>query len=125
MMSHFRECRLSLTSSASSVLLTLAVREIAHRYRAAVTDTVTDYWGNKRRVLAAVEGLYGVELTPEGVVVVGDEYNKPVKLEAFRRELERTYAALALNQALTAMGYRVQSQRTETGAIYLYGVKAR
>jgi hypothetical protein len=66
-----------------------------------------------------------VEFTSDGVVVVGDEYNKPVKLEAFRRELERTYAALAISQTLTAMGYRVQSQRTETGAIYLYGVKAR
>lgn len=123
-MSHFRKCTVQLNAENVDMgLLMLAVKEIAGQLGLKTTDTVKDYYGRTRKVLIAVEGLYGVYYSKdEGLQIIGDEFGKKIKLDDFHEMLVRTYTSLAVQRVLADMGYSVTTER-KGESVLVYGVR--
>jgi hypothetical protein len=123
-MSHFRKCTVELESTRVSVALVMqAMQELAKELGVRTTDVVKDFYGNTRKVLIALEGLYGVYVSPEeGLVLIGDEYRKKISLDEFGKLLVRTYTALAMKNALQSMGFSVQVGKAGSSVI-IHGVR--
>jgi hypothetical protein len=124
-MSHFRKCTVELDHEKVNVALVMqAMHELAKELGVRTTDVVKDYYGNRRKVLIALEGLYGVYVSPEeGLVLIGDEYRKRISLDEFKRLLVRTYAALAIRRELESMGFSVQVGKAGS-SIVIHGVRS-
>jgi hypothetical protein len=124
-MSHFRKCTVELDSARVNVALVMqAMHELARELGVKTTDVVRDFYGNKRKVLIALEGLYGVYVSPEeGLVLIGDEYRKRISLDEFKRLLVRTYTALAIRRELESMGFSVQVGKAGS-SIVIHGVRS-
>jgi len=123
-MSHFRKCTVELDHKKVNVALVMqAMHELARELGVRTTDVVKDFYGNRRKVLIALEGLYGVYVSPEeGLVLIGDEYRKSVSLDEFKRLLVRTYTALAMRRELENMGFSVQISKAGS-SVFIHGVR--
>jgi hypothetical protein len=124
-MSHFRKCTVELDSARVNVALVMqAMHELARELGVKTTDVVRDFYGNRRKVLIALEGLYGVYVSPEeGLVLIGDEYRKRISLDEFKRLLVRTYTTLAIRRELESMGFTVQVGKAGS-SIVIHGVRS-
>jgi hypothetical protein len=122
-MSHFRKCTIDLRGNVNMILLMQAMQELARELGVRTTDTVRDFYGNERKVLIALEGLYGAYLSEkEGLVLIGDEYGKRIRINEFRRLLVRTYTALAMRRELESMGFSVQVGKAGS-SVFIHGVR--
>jgi hypothetical protein len=124
-MSHFRKCTVELDGARVNVALVMqAMQELARELGVRTTDVVKDFYGNRRKVLIALEGLYGVYVSPEeGLVLIGDEYGKRISLDKFKKLLVQTYTALAMKNALQSMGFTVQVGKAGSSVI-IHGVRS-
>jgi hypothetical protein len=124
-MSHFRKCTVELESAKVNVALVMqAMQELARELGVRTTDVVRDFYGNRRKVLIALEGLYGVYVSPEeGLVLIGDEYGKRIPLDEFKRLLVRTYTVIAMRRELESMGFSVQVGKAGSSVI-IHGVRS-
>jgi hypothetical protein len=117
-MSHFRKCTVELGQNVNVALVMQAMHELARELGVATTDAVKDFYGNKRKVMIALEDLYGVYVSPEeGLVLIGDEYGKRIPLDKFKRLLVQTYTALAIRRVLENMGFTVQVGKAGSSVI--------
>jgi len=122
-MSHFRKCTVELGQNVNVALVMQAMHELARELGVATTDVVKDFYGNRRKVMIALEGLYGVYVSPEeGLVLIGDEYGKRMSLDEFKKLLVQTYTALAIRRALENMGFTIQVGKAGSSVI-IHGVR--
>jgi hypothetical protein len=122
-MSHFRKCTVELGQNVNVVLVMQAMHELARELGVATTDVIKDFYGNRRKVMIALEGLYGVYVSPEeGLVLIGDEYGKRISLDKFKKLLVQTYTALAIRRVLENMGFTVQAGKAGSSVI-IHGVR--
>jgi hypothetical protein len=122
-MSHFRKCAVELGQNVNVALVMQAMHELAKELGVATTDVVKDFYGNRRKVMIALEGLYGVYVSPEeGLVLIGDEYGKRISLDKFKKLLVQTYTALAIRRVLENMGFSVQVGKAGSSVI-IHGVR--
>jgi hypothetical protein len=122
-MSHLRKCTVELGQNVNVALVMQAMHELARELGVATTDIVEDFYGNRRKVMIALEGLYGVYVSPEeGLVLIGDEYRKRISRDEFKKLLVQTYTALAIRRVLENMGFSVQVGKAESSVI-IHGVR--
>jgi hypothetical protein len=101
---------------------------VAEELGGQVTTTIHDYYGRTMECAAALKNStfkrgVGVRVNEKGgVEIVGDFWDVPrSEVERFQQLLVRNYTALALTQALSALGYQVQVQRIQD-KVFVRGV---
>jgi len=127
-MSHFSLVKVKI-KNPNAQLLKRAVELIAKELGGQVTTTIKDYYGNTMNVVAGVvndvfkRGI-GVKVNERGEVeVVGDFWGiSKSEVQRFQQLLTQYYTAIAVQQALSALGYRVEAQKTVQEKIYVRGV---
>jgi hypothetical protein len=126
-MSHFSLIKIRIRNP-NLALLKRAVEMVAEELGGELVTTVRDYYGRTMECAAALKNStfkrgVGVRVNEKGEVeIVGDFWDVPrSEVERFQQLLVRNYTALALTQALSALGYRVQVQRIQD-RVFVRGV---
>jgi len=128
-MSHFSLIKVKI-KNPNQQLLKATVEAIAKELGGQVTTSVRDYYGNAMNVVAGIvnnvfpRGV-GVKVNERGEVeVVGDFWGVPkAEVQRFQQLLTQYYTAMAVQQALSALGYRVEVQeQKQRERIFIRGV---
>jgi hypothetical protein len=126
-MSHFSLVKVKIRNP-NLTLLKRAVEMVAEELGGQLTTTIHDYFGRTMECAAAIKnGAFkrgiGVRVNEKGEVeIAGDFWGVPKQeVERFQQLLVRNYTALALTQALGALGYQVQIQKVQD-KIFVRGV---
>jgi len=128
-MSHFSLVKVKI-KNPNAQLLKRAVELIAKELGGQVTEEVRDYYGNAMNVVAGIvnnvfpRGV-GVKVNERGEVeIVGDFWGVPkAEVQKFQQLLTQYYTAMAVQQALSALGYRVEVQeQKQRERIFIRGV---
>ena len=128
-MSHFSLIKVKI-KNPNQQLLKATVEAIAKELGGQVTTSVRDYYGNAMNVVAGIvnnvfpRGV-GVKVNERGEVeVVGDFWGVPkAEVQRFQQLLTQYYTAMAVQQALSALGYRVEVREEKAKErIFIRGV---
>jgi hypothetical protein len=126
-MSHFSLIKIKIRNP-DLALLKKAVEQVAEELGGELVTTVRDYFGRTMECIVAMKNSVfkrgiGVRTNEKGEVeVVGDFWGVlKQEVERFQQLLVRNYTALALTQALGALGYQVQVQ-VQKDKIFVRGV---
>ncbi|MEM1554349.1 MAG: hypothetical protein QXU09_03810 [Thermoproteota archaeon] len=123
-MSHFSICKIKI-KNPDIELLKQAVVQIAKELNGEIVQEIVDFSGNVQKdFLIAVKtpqihrGV-GIKIENGEVKLVGDFFLVHSAVEAFQKNLIKTYTALAVANSLKNLGYNVQTQK-QMGKVVIY-----
>ncbi len=123
-MSHFSICKIEI-NAPNVELLKQAVEQLAKELDGEIVNEIRDWGGNIRSdfIIAVKTSRLrrGVGITVENgeVKLVGDFFNVEEDVEAFQKNLVKTYATLAVAKSLKSLGYNVQTKKQAEKVIIL------
>jgi len=128
-MSQLRRCAISI-KQVNEALVKATCEALAKFLNGQVVTQVQDASGRWAKVVSGVMapgvgGIrgFGVTIVNDQVAVVGDDWQQPMKIEAFKKLFENFYTSVAVQRSLNAMGYQTNANVMPNKNIIIRGVQ--